>query len=126
MQEKPALDVAVNSIGEGGMLGITSVDKSVYLYFTEAIRDGGTRLGNHIYRYDWNGEELVNGVLLKELASNSYHNGGAMVTGLDNQVYAVIGDTGKYGPLQNKKLENLFPVGITDYHHLSQYNKDKL
>ncbi|MCH6574383.1 MAG: hypothetical protein IH795_04135, partial [Bacteroidetes bacterium] len=56
LQEKPALDVAVNSVGERGMLGITSVDKSVYLYFTEAIRDGGSVLGNHIYRYDWNGE----------------------------------------------------------------------
>jgi len=115
LQEKPALDVAVNSVGERGMLGITSVDKSVYLYFTEAIRDGGAVLGNHIFRYDWNGEELVNGVLLKKLPSNSYHNGGAMVTGLDNQVYAVIGDTGKYGPLQNKKLETLFPEGTTDY-----------
>ncbi len=38
-----------------------------------------------------------------------------MVTGLDNQVYAVIGDTGKYGPLQNKSLENLYPPGTTDY-----------
>ena len=38
-----------------------------------------------------------------------------MVTGLDNQVYAVIGDTGKYGPLQNKLLEHLYPPGTPDY-----------
>jgi len=30
-------------------------------------------------------------------------------------VYAVIGDTGKYGPLQNKLLENLFPPNTPDY-----------
>ena len=35
-----------------------------------------------------NGEKLVNPVLIKELPSNEYHNSGAMVTGLDGQVYA--------------------------------------
>jgi len=97
------------------LLGITSVDSTVYLYFTEIEHDGDDQLGNRIYKYEWNGNTLVNPILLKELPSNLYHNGGAMVTGLDDQVYAVIGDTGKYGPLQNKKLENLFPVGTTDY-----------
>ena len=90
------------------------MDDNIYLYFTEAD-DEGNQLGNRIYKYHWNGEELINPVLLKELPSNSYHNSGAMVTGLDNQVYAVIGDTGKYGPLQNKLLENLHPPDTTDY-----------
>src|SRR3989304_7266805 len=40
LQEKPVLDVDVNSIGERGMLGIASVDFSVYLYFTKANADG--------------------------------------------------------------------------------------
>ena len=75
----------------------------------------GTSLGNKIYRYDWNGEVLANPALLKELPSNEYHDSGAMVAGLDGQVYAVIGDTGRYGPLQNKSLENLYPPGISDY-----------
>ncbi len=101
-QNRSVLDVAVNSTGERGMLGITKVGKSVYLYFTEAATDGAEPLGNHIYKYDWNGQELVNGVLVKELPSNSYHNGGAMVTGLNDEVYAVIGDAGNYGVLQNK------------------------
>jgi glucose/arabinose dehydrogenase len=40
--------------------------------------------------------------LVKELPGKQYyHNGGAMVTGLDGSVYAVIGDQGTYGVLQN-------------------------
>ena len=113
-QEKPVLEINVDPVQESGLLGITSVDSTVYLYFTEAD-DDGNQLGNRIYKYDWNGEELINPVLLKTLPSNSYHNSGAMVTGLDDQVYAVVGDTGKYGPLQNKSIEDLFPPGISDY-----------
>jgi hypothetical protein len=48
---------------------------------------------------------LINPELLKELPSNISHNGGAMVVGLDDKVYAVIGDTLRYGLLQNKPLE---------------------
>jgi len=114
LQEKPVLEIPVNPIRETGLLGITSVGSTVYLYFTE-IDDDGDQLGNRIYKYEWNGNTLINPILLKELPSNFYHNGGAMVTGLDDQVYAIIGDTGKYGPLQNKQLEDLFPVGTPDY-----------
>ena len=114
IQEKPVLEVEVNPIRESGLLGITSVGSTVYIYFTE-VNQEDEQLGNRIYKYDWDGDALVNQVLLKELPSNEYHNSGAMVTGLDNQVYAVIGDTGKYGPLQNKLLENLFPPGTPDY-----------
>ena len=105
LQDKPVLDVNVNSFGERGMLGITSVDSSVYLYFTESDKDGGDELGNRIYKYEWNGEKLINPILLQELPSNVSHNGGAMVAGLDNQVYAVIGDTLRYALLQNKPIE---------------------
>jgi len=105
LQDKPVLDVSVDSIGEKGMLGITSVDSSVYLYFTEAEKDGGESLGNRIYKYEWKEDSLINPILLKELPSNVSHNGGAMTVGLDDQVYAVIGDTLRYGLLQNKPIE---------------------
>jgi len=114
MHEKPVLEVTVDPNRESGLLGVTSVGSTVYLYFTEADQKG-EQLGNRIYKYDWNGEALINPVLIKELPSNTYHNSGAMVTGLDNQVYAVVGDTGIYGPLQNKTLENIFPIGTSDY-----------
>jgi len=105
LQTEPVLDVNVNSEGEKGMLGITSVGSSVYLYFTESEKDGGDALGNRIYKYNWNGEKLINPILLEELPSSISHNGGAMVAGLDNQVYAVIGDTLRYALLQNKPIE---------------------
>jgi len=105
LQDKPVLDVNVDSIGEKGMLGITSIDSSVYLYFTEANEDGDESIGNRIYKYEWDGTSLINPELLKELPSNVSHNGGAMTVGLDNQVYAVIGDTLRYGLLQNKPIE---------------------
>ncbi len=105
LQDKPVLDVSVDSKGEKGMLGITSVGNSVYLYFTEADEDGGESLGNKIYKYEWDGNSLINPTLLKELPSNVSHNGGAMVAGDDDIVYAVIGDTLRYGLLQNKPLE---------------------
>ncbi len=114
LHDQPILEVVVDPTREGGMLGITSVGSAVYVYFTAADKDGN-QLGNKIYRYDWNGEVLANPALLKELPSNEYHDSGAMVAGLDGQVYAVIGDTGRYGPLQNKSLENLYPPGISDY-----------
>jgi len=105
LQTEPVLDVNVNSEGEKGMLGITSVGSSVYLYFTESEKDGGDALGNRIYKYTWDGEKLINPLLLEELPSNISHNGGAMVAGLDDQVYAVIGDTLRYALLQNKPIE---------------------
>ena len=114
LQKDPILEVSVDPNREAGLLGITNVGSSVYLYFTEDDRFG-KQLGNRIYKYDWDGKELKNPVLFKELPSNTYHNGGAMVTGLDNQVYAVIGDTGKYGPLQNKPLEDVYPTDTIDY-----------
>ncbi len=113
LQEKPVLDVNVNSVGEAGMLGITSVNSSVYLYFTEANIDGGESLGNRIFKYEWDGNTLKNPILLKKLPSNTYHNGGAMVSGLNDKVYAVIGDTGRYGVLQNKALEWLNSSDLT-------------
>ncbi|MGQ0605636.1 MAG: PQQ-dependent sugar dehydrogenase [Candidatus Nitrosotenuis sp.] len=99
---EPVLDVAVAKDGERGMLGITSIGNMVYLYFTAANSDAGQAIENRIFRYTWNGEKLVDPVLLKTLPSeNFYHNGGAM-TNFDGQVYAVIGDNGNYGRLQNR------------------------
>ena len=102
MREEPILDLNVRGIAEQGLLGITAIDNKVYLYFTESTHDGGEAIANRIYRYDWTGQELTNQVLVKELPGKQfYHNGGAMVTGLDGTVYAVIGDQGTYGVLQN-------------------------
>jgi glucose/arabinose dehydrogenase len=105
LQDKPVLDVAVARDGERGMLGITSAGSTVYVYFTAADTDNGKAIENRIYKYRWNGEELVEPVLMKTLPSdNFYHNGGAM-TNFNGQVYAVIGDNGNYGRLQNRNAD---------------------
>ena len=114
MQKEPVLDVNVKGKREQGLLGITTVGTAtVYLYYTESTRDDGEPIGNHIYRYEWNGQELVNPVLVKALpGKQSYHNGGAMVTGLDGTVYAVIGDQGTYGVLQNHSLGGINDTSV--------------
>ena len=88
LQKNSTLDLQVASDGERGLLGITSVGKKVYLYFTAADQNGKS-IENRIFSYDWNGTKLINPVLLKTLPSdNFYHNGGAMAN-YDGQVYAV-------------------------------------
>ncbi|PIN95728.1 MAG: hypothetical protein COU45_06620, partial [Nitrosopumilus sp. CG10_big_fil_rev_8_21_14_0_10_33_7] len=105
LQPWPVLDVSVAKDGEHGMLGITSDGSKVYVYFTAADIDGGKAIENRIYKYDWNDEKLVNPVLLKTLPSDNYfHNGGAM-TSFAGQTYAIIGDNGNYGRLQNRDTD---------------------
>jgi len=101
--EKPVLDVSVSNDSERGLLGITTISSTVYLYFTESTTDGGQPLGNRIYKYSWDGQALVNPTLIKDLPATPgpNHDGGAMVTGLDGTVYAVIGDLNRNGILQN-------------------------
>lgn len=102
-QAQAVVDESVTHQQEQGMLGITTVGNKVYLYFTESTQDGGLPISKRAYSYDWDGDKLVNRTLVKDLPqTQGYHNGGAMVTGLDGQVYLVVGDTGRYGKLQNK------------------------
>jgi aldose sugar dehydrogenase len=109
LQEKPVLQENVTSVGEQGMLGITTIGSKIYLYFTESSKMGGPPLGKRLYSYDWNGQELVNKTLIKNLIqTQTYHNGGAMTTDLNGSVYLVVGDAGRFGKLQNH------PVGEPD------------
>ena len=52
IQQEPVLKINVDSNHEKGLLGITTVGTSVYIYFTEADNNGKS-LGNKIYKYDW-------------------------------------------------------------------------
>ena len=92
----PILDFNVNSYWESGLLGVTVNGNDVYFYLTEADEaDGGERIGNNIYRFHWDGENLTNKELVNSLELDSPgHNAGVMATGLDGQVYAMIGDQG--------------------------------
>jgi len=106
------LDVNVNSSSERGMLGIAIAQGApihVFLYYTEAQgADGGTPLGNRVYRYDWNpagAGTLINPLLVLDLPvlPGPNHDAGVILiepgTGL---LYAMIGDLNHSGQLQNQ------------------------
>lgn len=120
LQQEPILDVEVNSLNERGLLGITTVDSHVYLYFTKAEHDGGPPLGNYIYKYTWDGEQLSDPVLVNKLPSlNSIHNGGVMTSDKNGNVFAVVGDQTllhlpqeEYRILQNVPHGNVDDTGI--------------
>jgi len=113
IQADPALDVEVSNQEESGMLGITSVDSTVFLYYTESENDGGEPLGNRIYKYEWDGKFLKNPILVKDLPTNpqNQHNGGIMVT-KDNTIFAVIGDQEREGLLQNMEGGKFDDTGV--------------
>ena len=115
LQTGPVLDVAVDSAGERGLLGIAidpdfSVNRHVFLYYTESSTGSDTAgspapLGNRVYRYTWDGSALVDPVLILDLpGTGTHHNAGVMTFGPDGALYAVIGDEGRGGKLQNYPL----------------------
>jgi glucose/arabinose dehydrogenase len=110
------LDVAVANSVERGMLGIAvqkvhSEPTYVFLYFTEAKRDGDDiserkqPIGNKLYRYELAGDRLVNPKLLLDLPADPgpAHNGGKVLVGPDGNVYVTIGDL---NPSNSKKLNS--------------------
>jgi glucose/arabinose dehydrogenase len=118
------LQVPVATESERGLLGIAIMNSStksgnnvannnddnnnnrkfVFLYYTE-FKDG--QLRNRIYRYDWDGQNqyLINPTLILDLPAlpGPNHDGGKLVIGPDNYLYAVIGDLNHRGKLQNIK-----------------------
>ena len=109
--QEPLLQVDVNSKDERGLLGIViagseeEVNKKitstlpvhVFLFFTEAGETkGDVPAGNRVYKYELVNNKLVNPQVLLNLPAipGPSHNGGALIIGPDNNVYAIIGDVG--------------------------------
>jgi glucose/arabinose dehydrogenase len=119
LKTNPALTVKVDPNAERGLLGIdilkrktgkAGIDDYVCIYFTEATNSSNAdnSVRNRIYRYNWNGTNLFNPVLLLDLPGKPgpYHNGGKVKIGPDDQLYAVIGDlTSPSNILQNHKAD---------------------
>jgi aldose sugar dehydrogenase len=100
LQEQPVLNVPVDTESERGLLGIATLgDDTIFLYFTES----GETLRNRVYRYNWNGEALVNPALILDLPAipGPNHDAGKLVIGPDQYLYVIIGDLNHNGKLQN-------------------------
>lgn len=108
LQEQPILQVPVNTESERGLLGVAlsngsngnqgTANTDVFLYYTEE-----DPLRNRIYKYQWNGETLINPSLILDLPAEPgpNHDGGKIIIGPDGYLYAVLGDLNHDGQLQN-------------------------
>jgi aldose sugar dehydrogenase len=128
------LDLAVNSASERGLLGIALHPKFrkngwVYLFWSESrtgadsdTLDGVRLLGNRIDRFEWDGEALEFDRSILQFRAfqadagqplRANHNGGVLRFGPDGKLYAIVGDTGRRGRLQNL-VDGPFGPGIPD------------
>ena len=78
------------------------MQSTVFLYFTEEGGEDG-ELRNRVYKYQWNGQSLVNPTLILDLPAGpgTNHQGGKLIVGPDGYLYAIIGELQKEGQLQN-------------------------
>ena len=114
---KLVLDLPVTSFSESGLLGIAVAEKKyVYLFFSQAEYDKwgldeNTR--DVVYRYTWNGNELVNPILIKSFDGyHTRHHGGVMTADKANNVYVFKGDGDSKSIYQNYPDSNNFESGI--------------
>jgi aldose sugar dehydrogenase len=97
---------AANNNTAGNTRETNNTTTYAFLYFTKPKNNTNSEdiLRNSIYRYEWNGKSLVNPTLIFTLPAKPglYHDGGKLVIGPDNNLYAVIGDLNSiYGTAQN-------------------------
>ena len=65
--------------------------------------DYSTQIRNRVYKYQWNGKNLVDQKMILDLPAEPgpNHPGGKLVLGKDGYLYTVIGDLNNNGKLQN-------------------------
>jgi glucose/arabinose dehydrogenase len=120
--QSTALDLAVNSGSERGLLGLAlhpqfPTNPGVYLFWTESSTGADTTvltntplLGNRVDRFTWNGSALTfdqNIIHLRAFQADAgqpvrgNHNGGVIRFGPDARLYIYVGDNGRRGQMQN-------------------------
>ncbi len=131
LQKQPVLKLHVDHTTPTccrGLLGIAVVSdkpahlQNVFLYYSELLDDKDS-VRNRLYRYTWNGESLVNPVLILDLPATPgpNHPAGKIAIGLDGYLYTLIGDLNNEGKLQNVKdgpdpndSSAIFKISTTD------------
>ena len=120
---EPLLDVNVSHKQERGMLGIAVAPNKtdnpnpyVFLYFTKSGTDGDDaiqnetyKVSNQLYRYELvNNSKLQNPKLLLSMPSTwrSFHVGGDLLIGPDNNLYLTTGDQTRYKTTQAQNIKN--------------------
>jgi len=101
-----ALTLTVDGFSERGLLGIAlhpnwPTPPRVFLYYSvPGCPDDGL---HRIARYTWNGTSLINPVTIQELpgCGPGNDNGGIILFGADQKLYAVIGDLNRQEMTQN-------------------------
>ncbi len=97
--------VAVNEIGEGGLMGLAfhpdfATQPYVYLAHTYQGADG---VRNRVVRLRWNGSALgAAETLLDDLPGSSVHNGARLAVGPDRLLYVTMGDAANTALPQNR------------------------
>jgi glucose/arabinose dehydrogenase len=124
LQPQPVLKLNVSSITfEEGLIGIFAKGSMIYLDYT--TRDQKNNSTTWFYKYTWDGNRLINPVLLKEIPGGyGLHNGGAITADANGTVYGIMGDQWyRRGITQNHpdggKPDNtsvIFPLE-SDYSH---------
>jgi aldose sugar dehydrogenase len=125
---EPLLDIKVANEDSRGMLGI-AVSKGgeetnsahIFLYFTEAPI-GEFPIGNRVYKYELINNKLVNPKVLLNLPAEpgASHNGGAIMIGPDNNIYAIIGDVGGHRNQAQNQESGGEPDGTSGILRISQ------
>ena len=89
--ERGLLGIAARKINPNS--AVIAGNLEVFLYYTE-ITLNGEILGNRVYKYLWDGHQLINPFRVLDLPGTPGpdHNGGKILIGPDGYLYAVIGD----------------------------------
>ena len=118
-----ALDLAVATEGEMGLLGIAkhpdfASNGYIYLFYSRASTDGGPWLDDRLVRYTWNGVSLVSPMDIWILGPTAeypepslYHHGGYLRIGPDDKLYLQRGDMIRWGCFEMNNNPNI--VGVS-------------
>ena len=117
LNPEPVLSLNVDGKGERGLLGIAIKnasrtdyslvgnqinDKYVFVFLSH--NNTGGNVVNNVFRYTWNGTDLVDPIKMLEFPSRaSFHNGGKMKMNADGDLFVVVGEQNGTGLLQNVK-----------------------